>query len=60
MNIILEIYVKNGRKGMCLKMNGEYVKEEKLSIGDREFKCVKCGFIDDRDANASKNIYKIA
>lgn len=44
----------------CSCCGHRYVKEEKLSIGDREFKCVKCGFIDDRDANASKNIYKIA
>lgn len=44
----------------CSCCGHRYVKEEKLSIGDREFKCVKCGFTDDRDANASKNIYKIA
>ena len=44
----------------CSCCGHRYVKEEKLSIGNREFKCVKCGFTDDRDANASKNIYKIA
>ena len=44
----------------CSCCGHRYVKEEKLSIGDREFKCIKCGFTDDRDANASKNIYKIS
>ena len=36
-----------------------YVKrgEEKLQVGDRTYHCSHCGHVDDRDANAAKNLW---
>jgi putative transposase len=34
-------------------------KKDKLSLSERTFKCEKCGFVENRDLNAAKNLCKL-
>lgn len=42
---------------MCSNCGNIKSKEDKLSLNDRIYKCNKCGYEENRDINAAKNIY---
>ena len=41
----------------CSNCGNVKTKEEKMGRGDRVYKCKECGYVEDRDVNAAKNIF---
>ena len=50
----------NAATQTCSNCGNRLVKEDKLTLSDRTYVCPVCGFTEDRDVNAAKNILKFA
>ena len=50
----------NAATQTCSNCGNRLIKENKLTLSERTYACPVCGFTEDRDVNAAKNILKFA